>query len=116
MFYCISTREEDYGSRGLKFIGMVLGPSAPSQMAYITAEEGGFMNKFTFLISLLLEEFCDKIIQEMIICFKFLMRRLSDRVDQEWDHIESITKEDDMIFHMTPKEWAYENFRNKEFI
>ncbi len=50
----------------------------------------------------------DEIIQEMMIMFQVPYEEAFDRVDQKWDHIESITEEDDMIFHLTPKEWAYE--------
>lgn len=66
------------------------------------------MRKFTFQTSLIVEEYCNEIIQEMMTRFQIPYEEAFDRVNQKWVHRKSITKENDMIFHMTPDEWAYE--------
>ena len=63
------------------------------------------MGKYVFKTTKSVEEYCDRIVNELIGLFNISYSEANGRLNEFWSH-EKQMDDDDMIFHMLPYEWA----------
>lgn len=65
------------------------------------------MGKYLFESSSKVEDYCDRIVSELVNLFNISKEEAIGRVSFKWSKMDFID-DDSMRFHMLPEEWAYD--------